>query len=792
MSVLSHRLKHIIRSTFAQFLGMAAIIAVGISFYIGFNTMLVNLHHTQDVFYADNNFADHYFYVVKAPEAVVKQVENVDGIKKATGRIQKDIPVLKDDGSRATVRLTSYSLPLEIEVNRIQILEGRYFQKYPGGGAFEVMIDPAFFTTNHINFGDTLDLIAENHKYPVTIVGTAAGPEFSYPMKDSSNLITDYNTFGIMMMPHNQAQKVLNLPGQINQVIVQFVPGADIDAAVKSINTILEPYGSLMDFPRQDQSSHAVLDAKLDGIESVSGFMPALFLLVAAAIQFVLISRMVKTQRIQIGILKAIGYNNSQIIAHFSTYTLIVGILGASMGVGLGIALSSYFSSMFAMYFNLPATLGTVNLQVIINSIVLALGVSLLAGLTASRGVVSISPAESMRPTPPASSRRSMLEAWTWLWNKLDTSWKMVFRTISRNHLRLMITLMGVAVAVGLLFLSLVAQDSVNYLMMHHFTDEISYDYMLQFEKPVKNYELLSISNIDGVQQTEGFFALPVEIHFNGKSTDDLLQGQSSSSTLKLPAAENGSSLNIPEEGIIISQKTAAELGVNVGDTVNAATALAIGPKHTADLRITAINHQLFGSEAYASIEQVNRIMQESSLVSGAMLLVNANKIEALETELAEIPGIASIQSRQDEIDNVTSYMDTVTSTIGSMLFFATLLGFVIIFNSVLLSFNERKRELISLLAVGFTHQEISWLLFKETIPQAVLGILVGIPAGRLLVIMYFNSLDFDMWTMPLIIDPSSLITAALGGIAFVLMGQWFANRSIKDLDIVELLKNTD
>lgn len=242
MSILSRRLKHIIRGTLGQFIGMAVIIAIGISMYIGFNTAFVNLQHSQEVFYADNNFADQYFYVVRAPEAIIKQVENVDGVSRVTGRIQKDIPLLKDDGSRATVRLTSYPMPLEKAVNRIQIIDGRYFDKYPAGGAFEVLVDKGFFAANQLSFGSSLDIIAENHKYPVNVVGTATGPEFSYPMKDSATVITDYKTFGIMMMPHNQVQKVLNLPGQINQVIIQFLPGADKDTAVAAIKGILEPY----------------------------------------------------------------------------------------------------------------------------------------------------------------------------------------------------------------------------------------------------------------------------------------------------------------------------------------------------------------------------------------------------------------------------------------------------------------------------------------------------------------------------------------------------------------------
>jgi ABC-type antimicrobial peptide transport system permease subunit len=52
--------------------------------------------------------------------------------------------------------------------------------------------------------------------------------------------------------------------------------------------------------------------------------------------------------------------------------------------------------------------------------------------------------------------------------------------------------------------------------------------------------------------------------------------------------------------------------------------------------------------------------------------------------------------------------------------------------------------------------------------------------------------MQFDMWYMPVVIYPLSYALAALGGLVFVLLGQWAASRGIKKLDIIELSKNID
>ncbi len=792
MKVLNRRLWHTIRGSLGQFLGMAIIITVGISLYIGITTAFFNLSQSQEVFYQDNNFADYYFYVVRAPESIMKQVESVPGVALASARIQKDVPVLKEEDERASVRITSYALPIENQVNSIQLLDGRLFSENPVGGGIEVMVNQGYLDANFLSLGDKIDIVAENKKYSVKVAGTATGPEFTYIMKDASNMMPDNETFGIMMVPLKQAQQLFNLSGQFNQVLVQFTPGADVDATVKSIEDLLSPYGNLSSFPRKDQLSHAALEGELAGLDAMSSFLPLVFLSIAAAIQFVILRRMIKTQRTQIGIMKALGFDNWQIVYHFSSYAILVCAFGALAGILAGVSMASYFSDMYAMFFNLPQAIGGVNYQVIINSLLLSLGVGALAGFSASRPVLSISPAESMRPSPPGRSSRSLLEYWTWLWSKLSSSWKMAFRTISRNRFRLVISIFGMVSAVALLILSMFTNDAVDYLMDQHFNKESSYDYMLTFNQPVKESELLSISRLEGVNIIEGLFYLPIRVHHQGQTSEDVLVGINPSNTLKKPTRENGSLIPIPSEGMIISRRTANRLGLQVGDTVHLETLMGLGPARYADVKITAVNHQLFGNESFISLPQANQILQESQLITGALMKVNSRQAKIIESQLSDMTGITSIVSRQKERDNIMSMMDSMIYMVSTMIMFSVILGFVIIYNSVIMSFNERKRELASLLTIGFTRREVAGIMWRETIPQAVPAILLGLPAGKMLADLYFKSIDFDMWYMPVVIYPSSYALAALGGVVFVVLGQWAASRGIKKLNIIELSKNID
>ncbi|MFZ5644723.1 MAG: ABC transporter permease [Bacillota bacterium] len=791
MSVLLRKLFRTIWNTRGQFLAVSAVVAVGITVYISMTTSYYNLNRSKDEFYRENNFADYYFHVVRAPEQVTRQIESLPGVAAVNGRIQKDVPLVKEGNQRATARITSYPVPME-GVNRVQLLSGRLFEKYPQGGGAEVLVDSRYFTANRLSFNDIISIVAEGRKVPLTVVGTGTGPEFTFAMKDAATLMPDPETFGLVMMPLNQAQQALNLPGQINQVIIKLSPGADEEKVAEQVKALLEPYGNLSSYPLKKQLSHAILQGELDGLKAISGFMPVIFLGIAAAIQMVMLGRMIRSQRLQIGIMKALGYNNRQIMTYYTAYSMSSSLLGALLGTFMGIGLASVISGAYADVFNLPRAIGGVNTTAVINGFILSLSVGAAAGLLASRRVVSVNPAESMRPEPPKNAGSIFLERIPRVWMLLDSTWKMSLRTALRNRGRFTLVLVGVTFSVGLLVMSLFANDSIDYMIKKQYYLDQRYDYLVRFTSPVKENDLLGISRIEGVIKSEPVFEIPVKIHFQGKSQEDSLQGIPRDSTLKRLEDQNGRPLHIPEEGLLISEKTAQKLGVREGDQLEIETLLGTGPSRRATITVVEINRQLVGGGSYFSLEQANLVMQERRLVSGVMLKVDPGRSGALEEKLNDMNNVSSILSRQKELDNFNKNLEAMVYSIAIMVTFAVVMGFAIVYNSSVISFAERKRELASLRVLGFTSREVSGLMLKENLLQSLLGVAIGLPFGRVISQAYINAVSTDLFTMPVVIYPMTYFWSALGGVFFIMVAHLLAVRGVKKLDLVDVLKNRD
>lgn len=654
------------------------------------------------------------------------------------------------------------------------------------------MVDQAYLEANGLSFNDTVSIINAGRKVELIVVGTAISPEFTFIMKDAASFMPDPETFGLVMMPLNQAQQVLDLPGQINQVLIKLTPGADEEKVAAEVEAILAPYGNLTSYPLKDQLSNAVLQGELDSLKAVARFMPALFLGIAAAIQMVMLGRMIRAQRLQIGIMKALGYNNRQIMTLYTAYSLSTSLIGSLLGTLLGMGLASAMSGLYADFFNLPRAIGGINSFAVLSGLGLSLLVGASSGLFVSRGVLAINPAEAMRPEPPKMAGSIFLERVTWFWRQLDSTWRMSLRTALRNRGRFATVLAGVTVSVGMLVISLFTNDIVDYMIQKQYYVNQRHDYLVRFENPVQESNLTEIFCIDGVIRTEPIFEIPVKINFQGKSEDDLLQGIPQDATLKLLEDRQERPLRVPNVGLLINEKTAAKLGVREGDRVEVETRFNTGPKRLSELTIVGVSRQLVGSGSFVSLGQANLVIQERRLVSGVMLKVDPGLAATVEEKLDDMNRVASILSRQKELDTFNEYTGVMIYSITIMVAFAVVMGFAIVYNASMISFIERKRELAALRVLGFTNREVSVLLLKENLLQSLLGVAVGLPFGRLLGQAYINTASTDLFTMPVVIYPMTYVWAALGGILFIAAAHLLAVRGVRGLDLVNVLKNGD
>lgn len=799
MSALSRKLLRTIRTTLGQFLALTAIVMVGVSIYISMNTAFNNLSRSQKDFYEKQNFGDYYFIVVKAPETIINGISNLEGVAQAEGKVQKDLTLLKDNGERGTVRVTGYHLPLYQGINRLLILNGRPFDTKSRGNQIEAVVDKIFYTALRQNNETTLNVVAEGKKVSVDIVGTATSPEFMYAVQDANNWFPEPGKFGIVMIEYNQAQQLLNMQGQINQIVIKFNPGADQIRIKNEVETMLKPYGFLTSYAKKDQLSNAIVDSELNQLSTISSILPMIFFLVAAGIQFVILTRLIKTQRLQIGIMKALGYANPVIITYYTTYALLVSVVGTMCGILFGIAMAEGIADQYAMFFNLPRTLGGFNITSIINSFLITSAAGILSGFSASYRIIRINPADAMRPEPPRRVHRSLVEKWHWLWNRMDSILRMSIRSLSRNRARSMVTTLGIAASVMILLLAFFMNDCTNYMIERQYEKENLYNYIVHFSTPIKESDIAYWQRWGEISRMEPRLEIPAKFWRKGQenfpgaaSEDDLIIGLPTGGILKAVLTKTDDRITIPPDGIIISDRLARKLGLSIGDKVKGETRLGMGPDHAFELVVLGVNTQYLGMSSFVSIPTANRLLQESGLTNAVMLKIDRAQSQPFEKRLEGMINVSSVLSKDSELVNLNKLMESMVYYIGIMLIFSMILGIAIVYNSLIMSFTERKRELASMMVLGFDKKEIGRMLLGDLAIQAVLGISIGLPGGRLFGELVLKAMESQLYVYPIVIYPQTYLVTTVLALIFVFGGYLVSMRRLSELDMVETLKDRE
>jgi len=794
MTALQHKLVRTIRTTLGQFLALVLIVLGGVAAYYGMNTAVTRLVEAQQSYYHNTNFADYYFTVVRAPAGIIAQIRDIPGVDDANGRIQKDIKVVRAGGVYDTGRLTSYD-PAN-QINRLCLTSGRDLSSSSAGSNLEVLADSQYAQARGLKCGDTLPVVIDGRKLTFKIIGTARNPEFMYKIKNALEF-PDLNSMVIILMPDAQMRQILGMPGEINQVLVKLSPSADERVIKEKISSLLKPYGLTASYPRRDQPSHKYVQSQVDTLVLAARLMPPGFFVVAMAMQFVLLRRLIKSQRLQIGVMKALGYENYAIMLMFTEYSLAISIVGIILGSLAGSSLAGTVAGLFGQLLDMPLPSGGFNWPVLFNVIVITILVGMISGILASWAIIRINPAEAFHAEVPATNKRSLIEQWSFIWENTNSSWKMSLRSISRNRGRFIATAGGIAVTAALILVSIYFTDSRDFLLNRYFTIENTYDCIARFDHSVKNSTVYSWGAWPEIKELEPLLELPVIIRRADHSAANALEKNETliglgNHNLRAVFGEERQRLYIPADGILISAQVAKALHLQVGDPVIVETRPGFGPIRSEKLVIRGIGLQNIGATSFVSLEQANRILGSTSLINAVMIASSDSDLTSLEKRLIDVPGVNSVMRQDKQMINAVRLMSGMNYFTVSMIIFSIFMGAAIVYNNSIMAFNERKRELASLKVIGWSNETISRLLFNEILLATILGLIIGLPVGKYVGGQYLRAISSETFVWPVVVYPATYLISLVVTVCFAMAGNWLGLRRVKELDLVEVLKDRE
>ncbi len=767
-----------------QVLAIAAVMASGVGVLVMALTTVEALRETAIAYYERYAFAHVFARVERAPEHLVERIRNLPGVQAVETRIVRTA-VLDVTGFEEPVVGQLVSVPERgtPQLNRLAMRHGRY----PRAGAVdEAVLSEPFADAHHLSVGATVQAILNGRWRELRVVGIALSPEYVYAIAPGA-LMPDDRRFGVIWLGRDALEAAFDLEDAFNDVSVSLLRGADSQGVIGRLDEILGRYGGVGAYSRADQLSNWFLMNEIEQLRTLAGILPAVFLAVAAFLTNMVLARLIAVERSEIGLLKAFGYRNRDIAAHYARFVLAIGAVGVLIGWLVGYWLGLYETRLYADFYRFPFLLYVPGPRAFAIAAAVSLGSALLGAASAVREAAALSPAEAMRPPAPPlfhRTRAASLEGGRWL----EQPTRIVLRQIFRWPGRSLMTSAGIGFSVAVLVMSMQWLDAINHMVDVYFLQAQVQNVTVGFAEPRSSEVVRDLARLPGVLMTEPARFVSAKLRFGPREEREAVQGVPAHQELFHVHDSHGRSIDLPPDGLVISTMLAKLLGVSRGDRIT--VEVLEGRRATVEIPVVELFETYIGSPAYMEIGALSRLLHERPGVTTVHLLVDPRERSALFQALKALPRISAVTLKDAAVQNFRDTMaETLMIFVSFFVVFSGTLAFGVTYNAARIALSERGRELATLRVLGFTRAEISYILLGETALLTFAALPLGCAFGYALARLIVQAFETELYRVPFVIEPSTYAWAMVTALAATLVSALLVRARLDRLDLIAVLK---
>ncbi len=767
-----------------QALAIAVVIAGGVMTLIFSVTTLEALSGARERFYASHHFAEVFADVKRAPLGALSQLQEIEGINRIEPRVQAAMR-LSVEGFADPIRGLAQSIPdgRQPGLNRLHLVAGGLPE---AGRDDQVVVSDAFAEAHGLAPGDSLEAIIDGRQVQLRLSGIALSPEFLYQVAPT-DLMPDYRRYAVLWMNQRTLASAFGMEGAFNQLTLTLQAGARREAVIDALDLALARYGGTGAWSRDDQPSHRFIEEELNQQRIQATVLPAIFLTVSAFLLHVVMGRLIQTQREQVAVLKAFGYRDTELARHFALLAGMIVLLGWALGVALGAWAASGLAGLYREYFRFPGMPFRVPLWSLVLSLLIVALAALLGTWQAVWRAVRRPPAEAMRPPAPLRFRRSWLER-ALPPALLGHEGRIILRNLARHPAKASLSVAGIALSAGLLMMGAYQLDAVESMIDQQYRQVLRMDMELTFGEATPARAAGELRHQPGVLAVETWRRVPVTLIHGHRQERTSLLGMEPSPQLRQVLDGQGRPQRLPDSGLMLTRYLAETLEARVGDELE--VAIMEGHRRRLTMTLTALVDEPLGVGAYLRRDHLNTLMGEGPAISGAWLLVDPDRQEALNAALWAIPGVAGIGLLAEAERGIRDYLDeTILMVALIFVAIATSIAFGVVYNNARVAFAERARELATLQVLGYSRAEVSRILLGEIALLTLAAIPPGWAIGILFSRLLNQAFSSDLFRVPMVLTPQAFAIAASGVLAASLVVGLLVVRRLGRLDKLRVLK---
>ena len=745
----------------AQFISMILMITIGVGIFIGFNMEWVSIDTNTKRFFKDSNFADYRIVSEEGfSEADVEKTENIQGVDKVSRYISVPTDVKERDGDSLALTVTE-----NFDVSSFMKTAGADYDRKSEDGLW---ISDKYAAANDISIGDKLTLVYKGVSINTSVKGTVKSGEHLVCVRDETQLMPDYNTYGFGYISPAAYKKAL---GREYYPQLNIISELSKEEITDKVDEVLGK--TTLVLSKDENSSYSAADGEMEEGKTMGSVLPVLFLLIAVLTMVTTMHRLTAKEKVQIGTLKALGFRDRRILRHYTSYAFMIGIIGSVLGTGLGFLVAKMIMSRdgtMGTYFDMPYW--SLKLPGFCLAILACLILALtLIGYLSVKEMLRGTAADSLRPYAPKKMKKLLLEK-TALWNRFSFGTRWNLRDVMRHKSRTLMSLVGIAGCMVIVVGTMGMRDTMNAFLSTYYDDSMKYSSRIYLSETATEEDTQKI-----IDTYKGDSSATVSVQTDDKAVAldiyNITRGK-----VRFPAEKDGY-VTPAKDGAYICMRIADKFDLAAGDTLKISP---YGSDKTYKLKVAGV------------IRSVSENIVISSDYAKSLDIPFKTDSVYTDTKKADIKSeecISAVQSKQAIIDSFDTFMDIMYMMIAILIIAAAVLGIVVLYNLGIMSYTERYREMATLKVVGFRDKKIGRLLIGQNMWVTLVGAILGIPLGIALLDYLLVTMASE-YELKLAIGPLTYITGLVLTFGVSLSVSWAVARKNRKIDMVEALKGAE
>ena len=739
----------------AQFISMIIMIAIGVGVFAGFSGEWYTIKKDSEYFYNLDGFSDYRINnSLGFTESDLEKIKNIDGIEDATLYLNVETRTKDDD-------ILDICTSSNMNVSGFTVVKGEEYDSESIGG---IWLSDMYANANKISVGELITVTFKGYEIPLRVQGLVKSSEFLICVLDKTQLMPDFKNSGYGFVSPKSIEMAL---GSSFYTQINVKSNMDKIEFEKKVFEALD--NSYIVLSKDEVTSYSEVQGEINEGRTMACLIPTLFFLIALLTLITTMSRLVTNEKMQIGILKALGFKDKKIIRHYVSYSGFIGVCGSIVGIVLGYVLCWFIMNPhgpMGTYFDLPKW----NLYIpwYVWVVILAMNLLLLLiGYLSVKHILKGTAADALRPYTPKKMKPLVIEKTKWF-HKRGFAFRWNIRDVFRHKARSLMSVFGV---IGCTVL-LVATFGTKYLLQgfvkDYYDKPMKYEVRINLNDHTPNEKALELANLyDGDLTGSQPIKINNELYY--LEIDNRSHGLINILDMNTKIIKD-----VKNTGAYVPKKTAKELGIKVGDKITIESFMS---KTTYEIEVIEITRSLTGSIVITN-EYADRLNMEYEY---NQIYTNTKTIENNDI-------ISSTQTKKNIIDSFMAIMKVMDTMVVLLALASVILGIVVLYNLGILSYLERYRELATLKVLGFKDRKITSLLVTQNMWMTLFGMIIGAPLGVwvLKALMDLLASDYDI---KLSFDPRMFIYSFILVLATSLLVSYMVARKNKFIDMVEALK---